>query len=162
MPAKPEAEARQRSPAKMTRTTMLDDRLRLLPSESRPLLNKFYRAHRSHMRVPGGARCWVAGTSEIMAALCLSSVENGHWLTGLLVAPQQRKKGLGARLVAKALSESTGPVWLFCAPQLIPFYRQLGFSEITQLPESLASRLQRYNRNRTLAALQHDNEKQTG
>lgn len=141
----------------MTRTTMLDDRLRLLPDEHRPLLEKFYRAHRSHMRVPGGAHCWVAGATEIMAALCLTSVENGHWLTGLLVAPEQRKKGLGARLVTKAMSESTGPVWLFCVPELIPFYQRLGFSESTLLPESLASRLLRYNRNRTLTALQHDN-----
>jgi len=137
----------------MIRTSMLDEQLRLLPSEYKPLLNKFYRAHRSHMRVPPGARCWVAGSTEIVAALCLSSIENGHWLTGLLVAPEQRKKGLGTRLVAKAVSESSGPVWLFCAPELMPFYRQLGFSESPKLPESLAARLQRYNRRKTLVAL---------
>ena len=130
--------------------------LRQLPDLCRPLLNKFYRAQRSHMRVPPGARCWVAGYPEIVAALCLSRVENGYWLTGLLVAPQQRKKGIGGNLVARAVSESDGPVWLFCAPDLIPFYLQLGFSESTGLPDALAARLQRYNRHKTLAALRHD------
>lgn len=143
----------------MHRTSISDDQLRLLPSEYRPLLNKFYRAHRSHMRAPAGARCWVAGTTEIVAALCLSSVENGYWLSGLLVAPEQRKKGLGAHLVARAVSENSGPVWLFCAPELVSFYRRLGFNESMVLPEALASRLQRYNSNRTLIALRHDNER---
>lgn len=130
-----------------------DDCLRLLPDTHRPLLNKFYRAHRSPMRVPPGAACWVAGRTEIVAALSLSPVEHGHWLTGLLVAPAQRNRGLGARLVSRALDESAGPVWLFCAPALIPFYRPLGFDESLPLPESLAARLQRYNSHKTLVAL---------
>lgn len=132
---------------------MPEERLRLLPEAYRPLLNKFYRAHRSSMRAPPGARCWVADTTEIVAALCLSRVDNGHWLSGLLVAPEQRNKGLATRLVTRAVSESSGPVWLFCAPELIPFYRRLDFSENPQLPESLAARLQRYNRHKTLVAL---------
>ena len=133
----------------MTITSRLDDQLRLLPSAYRPLLNKFYRAHRSPMRVPPGAACWVAGSSEIVAALCLSPVEHGHWLTGLLVAPEQRNKGLAARLVTHALEKNSGPVWLFCAPELIPFYRRLD----PQLPDPLSARLQRYNRHKTLVAL---------
>lgn len=141
------------------RTHMPHEYLRLLPDAYRPLLNKFYRAHRSHMRAPPGADCWVAGNAEIVAALCLNSIENGYWLTGLLVAPQQRKKGLGAQLVTRALSDSCGPVWLFCAPELIAFYQKLGFSESTRLPETLAARLQRYNRHKTLAALCHDDER---
>lgn len=139
---------------------MPQEHLRLLPDACRPLLNKFYRAHRSHMRVPPGARCWVAGHNEIVAALCLSRVESGYWLTGLLVAPEQRKKGLAASLVTRAVNESTGPVWLFCAPELIGFYRKLGFSKSIRLPETLAARLQRYNRHKTLAALCHDAENQ--
>ncbi len=132
--------------------------LRQLPNESRPLLNKFYRAHRSHMRAPAGARYWVAGHSDILAGLCLTGVDGGEWLTGLLVAPSRRNQGLGRRLVVQALAGCEGPVWLFCEPKLVPFYQPLGFAEATALPEALASRLQRYNQNKTLVALCHDNE----
>ena len=138
---------------------MLDYPLRQLPTESRPLLKKFYRAHRSHMRVPANARGWVAEYSGIVAGLCLTPVEHGHWLTGLLVAPKQRNQGLAQRLVKRALAGCDGPVWLFCEPKLSGFYMQLGFHESARLPESLACRLQRYNRNKTLLALCHDNER---
>lgn len=132
--------------------------LRRLPDESRPLLNKFYRAHRSHMRAPAGARYWVAGYSEILAGLCLTGVDGGQWLTGLLVAPSHRKEGIGRRLVAQALAACEGPVWLFCEPGMVSFYEPLGFGEATALPEALASRLQRYNQHKTLVALCQDNE----
>ncbi len=138
---------------------MSEFQLRQLPAECRPLLNKFYRAHRSHMRVPVDAHCWVAGHADIVAGLCLTGVANGHWLTGLLVTPSQRHQGLATRLVTQAMAICEGPVWLFCEPKLRIFYQQLGFSEPTALPESLASRLQRYNRNKALMALWHDNER---
>ena len=138
---------------------MFDYPLRQLPTESSPLLKKFYRAHRSHMRMPANARGWVAEHSGIVAGLCLTPVEHGHWLTGLLVAPKQRNQGLAQRLVKRALASCDGPVWLFCEPKLSGFYMQLGFHESARLPESLACRLQRYNRNKTLLALCHDNER---
>ncbi|MBA1278663.1 MULTISPECIES: GNAT family N-acetyltransferase [Pseudomonadaceae] len=131
---------------------------RQLPAECQPLLDKFYRAHRSHMRVPAGAHCWVVGHTDIVAGLCLSGIADGHWLTGLLVAPSQRNQGLATRLVTRALAANHGPVWLFCELKVIAFYRQLNFTEATVLPEVLASRLQRYNRNKKLVALWHDNE----
>jgi GNAT superfamily N-acetyltransferase len=139
---------------------MFEIQLRQLPAECRLLLNKFYRAHRSHMRVPAGARCWIAGNTEIVAGLCLTGIGDGHWLTGLLVAPGQRNQGLARRLVAQALSDNEGPVWLFCDPKLKAFYQQLGFSEpVSALPEALAARMQRYNRNKALIALWHDNKR---
>ena len=138
---------------------MFDYPLRQLPTESSPLLKKFYRAHRSHMRMPANARGWVAEHSGIVAGLCLTPVEHGHWLTGLLVAPKQRNQGLAQRLVKRALASCDGPVWLFCEPKLSGLYMQLGFHESARLPESLACRLQRYNRNKTLLALCHDNER---
>jgi len=36
------------------------------------------------------AQVWVAQEQEIGAALCLQHVENGYWLTNLLVAPEHR------------------------------------------------------------------------
>ncbi|MCG6540243.1 GNAT family N-acetyltransferase [Pseudomonas sp. KSR10] len=138
---------------------MSELQLRQLSIACHPLLNKFYRAHGTHMRVPARARCWVAGHPDIVAGLCLSPVDDGHWLTGLLVAPSRRDQGLAKRLVTRVLAECGGPVWLFCEPKLMAFYQHLGFSEATTLPEALASRLHRYNRNKTLMALWHDNER---
>ncbi|MFG3499749.1 GNAT family N-acetyltransferase [Pseudomonas sp. NPDC047963] len=132
--------------------------LRQLPGECRALLNKFYRAHRSHMRAPAGACYWVAEHSDILAGLCLSDIVHGQWLTGLLVTPNHRSQGLGRRLVAQALAGCEGHVWLFCEPRTVPFYEPLGFAEAIVLPEALASRLQRYNRHKNLVALCHENE----
>lgn len=128
----------------------------LLAPALRPLLDKFYRAHRSPMRAPAGAQAWVARRQEILAALCLTPVDGGHWLTGLLVAPTERRQGLSSRLVKQALAQTPGPVWLFCHPQLVDFYQRQGFVQALHLPPSLAERLTRYQRNKQLVAMAHD------
>jgi GNAT superfamily N-acetyltransferase len=127
----------------------------LLAPALRPLLDKFYRAHRSPMRAPAGAQAWVARRQDILAALCLSAVDGGHWLTGLLVAPAERRQGLSSRLLKQALAQTAGPVWLFCHPQLVDFYQRLGFAQTLQLPPSLAERLTRYQRHKQLVAMAH-------
>ena len=132
--------------------------IRQLPSEHRPLLSKFYRSHRSHMRAPADASYWVAGQPEIVAGLCLSDVAGGKWLTGLLVAPGHRGRGLAKCLVSRALVACEGSVWLFCEPTLMTFYQQMGFCRAMTLPDSLTSRLERYNRHKTLAAMHYNSE----
>lgn len=127
-----------------------------------PLANKFYRQHRSRMRASGDEAIWVAGmpaspaasTTEIIGALRLKPVEYGHWLLGLFVSPHWRDAGVASALVAHATAELTGPVWLFCHPELSPFYQRLGFRPSSQLPQSLASRLARYQRTQQLLALE--------
>ncbi|MEG0636744.1 MAG: GNAT family N-acetyltransferase, partial [Pseudomonas sp.] len=57
------------------------------------------------------------------------------------------------RLVDAALAQVTGPTWLFCHPDLVPFYQRLGFDTAVTLPEPLAARLQRYQRSKRLVAL---------
>ena len=133
---------------------MHDLSIRLLPTELQPLLSKFYRAQRSHMRVPAGAQCWVAFKGQIVAGLCLSPVGQGHWLTGLWVAAAFRGQGLARRLVSQALQSAQTPVWLFCHPQLADFYARLGFATPAQLPEALQGRLQRYGRHKALIAME--------
>ena len=137
---------------------MQEPLMRQLPAEYRPLLNKFYRSHRSHMRAPADACYWVAGAPEIVAGLCLVSVEGGKWLTGLLVAPSHRGCGLATGLLSRAMAACEGYVWLFCEPGLMRFYQQLGFSLAPTLPESLASRFERYNRHKTLVAMRYHSE----
>lgn len=125
---------------------------RLAPA-LQPLLGKFYRSHRSSMRAPSGAQTWVARQAEILAALNLTPVADGHWLSGLLVAPAQRGQGLASRLIGHALAHTPGPVWLFCHPELVDFYGRLHFVAAPHLPPPLAERLLRYQRHKTLLAL---------
>lgn len=126
---------------------------RALPAPQKPLANDFYRAHRSPMRANREDRVWVAQHQEIVAALCLRPVAPGQWLTGLFVAPAQRRQGLARRLIERALARADGPVWLFCHPELDDFYRRLGFTPSPQLPGPLAERLARYRRSKALIAL---------
>jgi GNAT superfamily N-acetyltransferase len=134
---------------------MSDLHLRVLPTELRPLADKFYRSHRSAMRPSPRDRVWVAQRQDIIAALCLRPVASGQWLTGLFVAPHQRHQGLARQLIAQALAAADGPTWLFCHPQLHLFYQRLGFDACDSLPAELGERLLRYQRHKTLIALTH-------
>lgn len=126
---------------------------RLLDPERR-LLDHFYRQHGSRMRSTSDGELWVARANCIIAGLNLTPVGGGYWLTGLFVDPQQRSQGVAGRLVEAALAQAVGPTWLFCHPDLVPFYQRLGFDTATALPEALAARLQRYQRSKPLVALQ--------
>nr|WP_269812357.1 GNAT family N-acetyltransferase [Pseudomonas monteilii] len=117
-------------------------------------MDHFYRQHGSRMRAASDAQLWVARAPGIIAGLSLSPAGDGYWLTGLFVDPQQRNKGVAGRLIDAALEQANGPTWLFCHPDLAPFYQRLGFHMAGQLPESLASRLLRYQRSKRLVALE--------
>lgn len=125
----------------------------VLPDALLPLVDKFYRSHRSPMRAAKGARIWVARHTEIIGALSLTAVADGHWLTGLFVAPQWRGQAVAGRLLERVVTTQTGPVWLFCHPDLLGFYQRAGFVPCVDLPEVLADRLQRYGRTKALIAL---------
>ncbi|WP_296255710.1 MULTISPECIES: GNAT family N-acetyltransferase [unclassified Pseudomonas] len=124
-----------------------------LPSLQRPLLEKFYKAHRSGMRARGESQGWVAKDGEIVAALCMTPLGGGHWLTGLFVAPDQRGQGVASALISAALGSVEGGVWLFCDPALAGFYQRLGFVETVDLPQALAVRLTRYRQTKPLQVL---------
>ncbi|MGH8435880.1 MAG: GNAT family N-acetyltransferase [Pseudomonas sp.] len=124
-----------------------------LPQVMRPLLNKFYRAHHSPMRAGSGEQLWVAKDSEVIGALCLKPIAQGHWLTGLFVAPTKRGQNIASTLLQHAHSQTCGPIWLFCHPVLAAFYQRLGFQLCPLLPEPLAERLARYSQTKALVAL---------
>ena len=124
-----------------------------LPDLSWPLLNKFYREHRSPKRAAKDGQAWVARQPELLAALSLGEVEDGYWLTGLFVAPERRGQGLARRLIEAALFSVHGPTWLFCHPQLLAFYQPMGFEPAQRLPRTLGERLMRYSRSKPLIAL---------
>jgi GNAT superfamily N-acetyltransferase len=132
---------------------MPDLHCRVLPAPLLPLVDEFYRAHRSPMRVDRRAQIWVGQHTEIVAALCLRPLAQGHWLSGLFVTPSQRRQGLARQLLGQALAQASEPVWLFCDPELHSFYENLGFLPCTSLPTALAERLSRYQRKKNLIAL---------
>lgn len=128
-------------------------RFYLLPELSRPLLDKFYREHRSPMRAVSEGQRWVAKQTDIVGALCLTRVADGHWLTGLFVAPALRGQAIASRLIGAALTDIQGPLWLFCHPDLLGFYQGSGFEPTSNLPQGLADRFERYRRTKALIAL---------
>lgn len=133
---------------------MLSTRYRRLPHLLRPLVDKFYRGHRSPMRSQAGDEIWVAERGEeIVAALSLRAVAGGQWLTGLFVAPALRRQGLAAALLDHSLATHPEAVWLFCHPDLLGFYQRQGFVTGQPLPNELAERLARYQRNKALVCL---------
>ncbi|POP92641.1 N-acetyltransferase [Pseudomonas syringae pv. avii] len=128
----------------------------LLPDACRPLLGKFYREHQSSMRAASKGQAWVAKQEEIIGALCLTPVADGYWLTGLFVAPPLRGNAVAQRLIDAALLPLSGPVWLFCHPDLQGFYRLAGFETAQRLPQALGERLMRYSRSKPLVALHRE------
>jgi GNAT superfamily N-acetyltransferase len=132
---------------------MPDLQISPLAPAQRPLLDKFYRAQRSPMRAGQATHLWVARRDEIIAGLCLSPVENGHWLTSLWVASHARGRGVASRLLQQVIARTEGPIWLFCHPDLQMFYQRQGFHLKAPLPGVLAERLKRYQQSKPLVSL---------
>ncbi len=133
-----------------------------LTAAERPLLNKFYKSHGSSMRASENGLPWVARDGGIIAALSLTPVAGGQWLTGLLVAPAQRNRQVARRLIERACEGLEGAVWLFCHPDLQPFYERLGFALCETLPGALGERLARYRRSKPLVAMRRDQSSLAG
>lgn len=124
-----------------------------LSAAERPLLNKFYKSQSSPMRASDNGVAWVARSGEIIAALNLSPVPGGHWLTGLLVAGQWRRQQVARRLIEQARQQAEGCIWLFCHPDLQAFYERLDFTVSEDMPAMLCERLGRYRRSKPLLAM---------
>lgn len=125
-----------------------------LAKNQHTLLRKLYRNHNSPMRITQQAEVWVVRNPTVVAGVCLSPVADGLWLTSLFTAPETRQQGVASLLVKQVQAFYLGqPIWLFCHPQLDSFYRRLGFKQTQQLPESLRSRLTRYQQHKTLIAM---------
>lgn len=129
-------------------------RIEPLPPPLFPLLDKFYREQRSHMRVARARRAWaVRGEQGLVGGVCLTPVATGHWLTSLLIAPAARGRGVASDLLCRVRADTSGAIWLFCHPELEGFYRRSGYVPCETLPEELAQRLARYTRTKALMAM---------
>lgn len=135
-----------------------------LAKNQHTLLRKFYRAHKSSMKITRNAEVWVvrAPSNSIIAGICLSPTANGYWLTSLYTAPEYRRQGVASQLIQHLqVTHQASPLWLFCHPDLQHFYRTLGFINTQQLPDSLSQRLARYQQHKALIAMlyaKHDTQ----
>lgn len=136
------------------KTTSINLSLQRLTDSQHPLLRKFYREHKSSMRISAQAEVWVVRGPMLMAGVCLTAVAHGYWLTSLFTAPAYRQQGVAGFLIEQLkLSHKESPIWLFCHPDLCGFYNRLGFQITEHLPETLQSRLQRYQQHKPLIAM---------
>jgi GNAT superfamily N-acetyltransferase len=125
-----------------------------LPPLLYPLVNRFYRAFQRGTKASSQHLVWVGKEhQQIVSALCMQTTANGHWLTSLLVAPTHRRQGLAVALLGHVRQQYSGPIWLFCAPELSALYHLAGYKTTNDLPESLQARLVRYQRHKRLVAL---------
>jgi len=128
--------------------------IKQLPPLLYPLAQRFYRQHQRGTKLSSQHQVWVGKQDHlIVSALCLQPNAHGHWLTSLLVAPQHRHQGQAAALLKHIRAIYSGPIWLFCAPELRTFYEQAGYLATLELPENLQDRLVRYQRHKRLIAL---------
>lgn len=125
----------------------------VLDTTERGLVDQFYRAHGSPMKTKSAHTVWSVRDDRLHACLCLQPVAHGHWLTGLFVTPALRNMGLAGRLITAARASVSGPVWLFCNPDLERLYARYGFQRCAELPQQLCSKLERYQRSKPLIAL---------
>lgn len=62
-----------------------------------------------------------------VACAALSDFGEFSVLYHVVVDPKWQKQGLASRLIQQLIQETRTPLYLVCKPQLVSFYRQLGF-----------------------------------
>lgn len=116
-----------------------------------PLANQFYKRTDKRLKARPDDVVWTATWQEhTVAALRLRPLPSGeHLLTGVLVDPDYRCRGIARALITQAkIDFSRHYTYLFCEPQLAPLYRAVGFeqTEKSQMPDTLVGRWQAYQR----------------
>lgn len=100
------------------------------------------RSHRCDSRIP---TTWIAlDGDDWLGSVSLLQNDDARirqfspWLATLYVRPQARGGGLGAQLVAHCVQAAArlqvGYLYLYCQPQLVPFYQRLGWHRHVELP----------------------------
>lgn len=116
-----------------------------------PLASAFYKQQGKRQLPRRGECVWtVSLAGQTLGALRLRPLPGGEsLLTGLLVDPHWRCRGLAGALLQQAASDySRGFTYLFCEPQYLPLYQRAGFVQTAcdQMPEALVRHWQAYQR----------------
>ncbi|UTA47861.1 GNAT family N-acetyltransferase [Simiduia sp. 21SJ11W-1] len=116
-----------------------------------PIANQFYKRVDKRLKARADDVVWTAQhQGQTVAALRLRPLPTGdHLLTGVLVDPEFRTRGIAKRLLAEAsIDFSRRYLYLFCEPQLAPLYNTAGFVQVQKIdmPDHLVGRWQAYQR----------------
>lgn len=118
------------------------------------LLQRFYREQKSAVRPSKESTHWILSEEQQWVAVAsvrlLPNTDQG-WLTGLHVHANYRQRGYAHALLSEVQAYYS-KVWLFCEPKLVGFYQHCGYQLTEELPDSLATRLARYQQHKALVA----------
>lgn len=77
-------------------------------------------------------RFWVVETrGNLIACAQLRVYKNLEELSSLAVAPKYRGQGIGKHLAGYIVKQAYFSTYVLCVSQLIPFYRSVGFEQIS-------------------------------
>lgn len=94
-------------------------------------IEAFYATHDWQDPHLAGATSFVAREGAIVGALSLIEVEPQQVIVeDVLVDPERRGQGLGARLMQAAMNSRGGTLFLSCHTERLGFYRRLGFADV--------------------------------
>ncbi|MCG7534694.1 GNAT family N-acetyltransferase [Pseudoalteromonas sp. OOF1S-7] len=135
----------------------------VLPALQTPLVNKFYQAHKARGKATRQDENWVLKGTEIVAACRVQRIAGHHFLSTVLVAPEQRGKGCARALLDAVLAAQSSVLYTFAYRHLRAFYEGLGFVMIepVALPQGLAEKYHIYvAQGRQIQAMQYINPDQ--
>lgn len=128
---------------------MKDCEVKQIQAPALGLVDRFYKGCGEKARCGKHDRVFVLQReSECLAAARLVPVADKLWLLrNLTVAPASRRQGLARRLMQAVLAEpSTDRLFCYALPELVTFYRELGFSSTTvqAVPPAIGDPFDRY------------------
>ena len=113
-----------------------------------PLINRFYKSHYPAGKAKKDEIIWIGeNTSGIICCVRFKQFESYQLLTGMLVHPELRSCGIANQLITETNKQLIlTPCFCFAFSHLEKLYQDSGFTVIAdnELPEPLASRIQRY------------------
>ncbi|WP_425608982.1 GNAT family N-acetyltransferase [Vibrio brasiliensis] len=124
-----------------------------------PVVSRLYKSYYPSGKAKKCELIWVGYIeNQIASVVRLRHIERYRLLTGMLVVPEYRGKGLGHQLMAycteKVLSDRD---YCFAYQYLEAFYSQHGFQPVApeQLPNSLKNLFERYSQTKKLVPMQY-------
>ncbi len=139
--------------------------LHWLPPDNRNEAFRFYKQFMPYSHIAQKEKLAVLFADneqqEIIAAVRVRPIGPYQLLTGMLVHPEYRGKGIAHQMMLSlATTFANTPSFLFALPHLCDFYRQHGFESDQQVPAEIHALFKRYsNQGKTLCLMRHHSAK---